>query len=100
MKAGTYKITINGISNPSAGGTGMFKLQSRRRKGKTTDVNLLDYNHIFGQVGISPTPPLLTGVNSIPVSYIVNVITDYTISFTTAKAIPAGGRIEISIEAS
>ncbi len=28
------------------------------------------------------------------------MITDYTISFTTAKAIPAGGRIEISIEAS
>jgi hypothetical protein len=48
MKANYYTLIIEGITNPPAGGTGLFVLESRRYNAFLLDINLLDYNYAFG----------------------------------------------------
>lgn len=84
MKSGTYQLEVNGITNPAQGGTGMFKIESRRRLGKLVDINLLDYNHAFGQVGILAVPSTFTAVIVTPADLKINRITNYVIQYTSA----------------
>jgi len=48
LRADNYKLTLPGIINPSAGGTGNFVLETRRNGAYLIDINLVDYNFAFG----------------------------------------------------
>jgi hypothetical protein len=66
MEAGSYSFTIYGIVNPAEGGTGSFIIESRRNQAYKVDINLLDFNYAFDQVGIIPTAKDLTNLKVTP----------------------------------
>ncbi len=89
----SHSVSIAGITNPAKGGTGNFRLETRRG-----DLNLLDYNHFFESVGIDESP---LGINSFTVSRSeneVNKIASYVFGFQLAVKVPKDGAISVDIE--
>jgi len=64
VKAGNYKLTIPSIINPLYGGTGNFKMETRRNDVYKKDVNLIDFNYAFGKVGIAKAAIDLSGIST------------------------------------
>lgn len=85
-----HSVVIYGIQNPpETGGTGYFRLESRRGTS-----NLLDYNHLFDLLGFVPQPLQFASVtSSITANGIVNLNGTYQIVFQTSITIPANGLI-------
>lgn len=95
MQSGSiiHSISIAGITNPGKGGTGNFRLETRRG-----DLNLIDYNHFFESVGIDESPG---GINVFTVTRSendVNKIANYIFSFQLAVKVPKDGAITVEIE--
>lgn len=81
VKAGNYKLTIPSIPNPLYGGTGNFKMETRRNDAYTKDVNLIDFNYAFGKVGIAKAAADLSGVSTTYSASGVNLINKVTFTF-------------------
>ena len=96
LKSGSslsHSVLISGISNAPKGGTGNFRLESRRG-----DLNLIDYNHFFESVGLDASP---AAISSFSVSRTLNGVNDvasYSFNFVVGVVVPMGGGITIDVE--
>jgi len=91
LKGSSYSnhtIVISSVTNPSAGGTGYFKIETRRG-----NLNLLDYNHYFETVGIVGNPQPITVYSFSRTQNSVNAISDYTFSIKTISLLPNNGSV-------
>lgn len=87
-----HSIIVEGVTNPNTGGTGSFKIETRRG-----DLNVLDYNHKFGSVGIVGDPKTITTSSFTRSKSQVNDLSDYVFSITTLSLLPKNGSVEIFI---
>lgn len=87
-----HKILIEDITNPPAGGTGNFKIETRRG-----NLNVLDYNHHFESVGIVGNPNSITVSSFSRTKSDINVLSDYTFTISTSTLLPKNGSVQILI---
>jgi len=87
-----HSITIYGIRNPNnVGGTGNFKIETRRGS-----FNVLDFNDNFNQLGFVAAPTNFTSpVVTITSNPQVNLNGTYEIAFTINQEIPTKGSIVV-----
>ena len=93
LKAGAFtihRIRLEGILNPSTGGTGNFIFETRRG-----DINVLDYNHAFSQVGIAGSPSTMVAATITRTKDKVNEVSSYTFSFAIVNILPKNGYVTI-----
>ncbi|CAD8148432.1 unnamed protein product [Paramecium octaurelia] len=100
VKAGNYKLTIPSIPNPAYGGTGNFKMETRRNDVYKKDVNLIDFNYAFGKVGIAKAATDLSGISTTYLASGVNLINKVTFTFQTNILIPKDGRLTLDLSKS
>lgn len=100
VKAGNYKVIIPSIPNPLYGGTGNFKLETRRNNVYKKDVNLIDFNYAFGKVGIAKAAVDLTSIITLYSASGVNLINKVTFTFLTNIIIPKEGRLSLDLSQS
>lgn len=87
-----HTIFIEDIRNPAAGGTGFFKIETRRG-----DLNILDYNHNFQPVGILGDPKYITVSSYSRSKSKVNDVSNYSFTVTTLTQMPKNGSVYIFI---
>jgi len=85
-----HQIRIDDLTNPNEGGTSNFRIE--HRKGV---LNVIDYNHAFGQVGIVENPTAIGTFALTRVDNSINLQTSYTFTFTTAVLLPQNGFVTI-----
>ena len=83
-----HTVMIKNIINPSSGGTGNFKIETRRGI-----LNILDYNHNFETVGIVPNPNTIATASFTRTANTINSIADYTFTVTTISVLPKNGSV-------
>ena len=85
-----HSIKIEGLTNPAEGGTGQFKLETRR------GINVWDYNHFFGMIGLVFSPGSLpSAVVTIELNDGVKEKGEYKIDITTSNKMFAGSKLTV-----
>ena len=87
-----HTIFLQVVTNPAAGGTGSFKIETRRG-----NLNILDFNHNFETVGIVGDPQTIASFSFTRTKNSVNDVSDYTLSLHTITLLPKNGSVIISI---
>ena len=83
-----HTILIDKIMNPSTGGTGSFRIETRRG-----DLNLLDYNHNFETIAIVGDPNTIATASFTRTKSQVNDIADYVFTVSTISLTPKNGSV-------
>jgi hypothetical protein len=85
-----HTIILYNIQNPSAvGGSGYFRMETRRNL-----ANLLDFNYLFNQIGFVAAPIVFTGITAtITLNPYVNMDATYNLVFTSSISIPTTGSL-------
>lgn len=88
--AAAESCTITGVTNPSsAGATGTYTIQTTNSSNVEIDIDAA----VASDTILANT---LTSTNVQPASLAVNAVSTATVTFTTASAIPANGKIKVT----